>query len=323
MEKKYLTKVLNSSEIHQAVDLIKKGEVVAFPTETVYGLGANALDINAIKKIYLAKGRPSDNPLIVHIGKKNDIYALTNITEDKTRKIVSKLILKFWPGPLTLILPKTQKIPSEITGGLDSVAIRMPKNKIALKLITSSGVPIAAPSANISGKPSSTSFKHVFQDFEGKIPAIIKAKSSKIGIESTVLDLTQKNPTILRPGGVSFEEIKEILPNVRLHKNKKTIKVKSPGMKYKHYSPNAKIYLFEFGKEKEFETYVKKFKKEKIKFKIIKTDDKISLSKNLFKEFRESDEKNFDYILIFAVKEEGLGLGLMNRIRKAATKIIR
>ncbi|MEM3374745.1 MAG: L-threonylcarbamoyladenylate synthase [Candidatus Woesearchaeota archaeon] len=318
------TLILTSKEINKAAELIKKGQLVAFPTETVYGLGGNALNKKAVKKIFIAKGRPSDNPLIVHIARKKDIFNYAVFDNKNQLHIVKKLIKIFWPGPLTLILKKKSFIPDETTGNLNTIAIRMPKNKIALNLIKLSNLPIAAPSANLSGKPSGTTFKHVYNDFNGKISAIIKSKQTKYGLESTVIDLTTWPVKILRPGSITYEQLKKIIPSIVVLKNKKTIKAKSPGMKYRHYSPNAKIILFENSKnqEKRIKEFFKKLKKENKKILIIKHKKEV-LSKNLYKIFRECDEKKIDYLLIKATDEKGIGLALMNRLRKAASIIIK
>ena len=316
------TEIFNSRQIKKAAKLIKKGELVAFPTETVYGLGANALDKDAVKKIFVAKGRPSDNPLIIHIARKDDLEKIAKIEPSK-KVAVERLIKKIWPGPLTIILNKRDKIPLEVTGGLNTVAVRMPKNKIALDLIKYSGCPIAAPSANLSGKPSGTCFQHVFEDFDGRVSGIIKSKSCEIGLESTVIDLTTKNPVLLRPGGVSFEMLKKVLTNAEIQANTHKAKTKSPGMKYKHYSPEAKIILFEGFAHQKIPLYVKKYEIMNKKVKVILSKNTKEFSKNLFKIFRECDKKKIDYILISSVGETGIGLALMNRIRKAALEIIK
>ncbi len=231
--------------IRQAVRLIRRGEVVAFPTETVYGLGANALNPSAVKKIFEAKGRPADNPLIIHIHNKKDLKKLARDIPEITEKIIEK----FWPGPLTIVLKKSKIVPKITTGGLNTVAIRMPQNKIASLLIKEAGVPLAAPSANFFGRPSPTLAKHVSADLAGRISMILDGGKTKIGIESTVIDLTGKTPMLLRPGGVTLEQIQRLLGEIKIHpmiKGKKSKLIhRSPGMKYKHYSPNAKVILIE------------------------------------------------------------------------------
>ena len=225
------TTITNSVKI--AADFIKKGEVAAFPTETVYGIGANAYDEKAVRKIFIAKGRPADNPLIVHIARKKDISVLAKEITPSAKKIISK----FFPGPVTVILKKNEIVPDVVTAGLDTIAIRMPSSKIARELIQLSGVPIAAPSANLSGSPSPTNFIHVLRDLRNKIPCVLVGPAAKYGLESTVIDCTGKFPVILRPGSVTLEQIKKLDKNAVYQK--RVGKVKSPGQKYKHYAPKA------------------------------------------------------------------------------------
>lgn len=240
-----------------AANVIREGGLVAFPTETVYGIGANSFNEEAVKKIFIAKGRPQDNPLIVHIAELEQIY---DLVEDVPQK-AKTLMKKFWPGPLTLIFKKSEKVPYVNTAGMDTVAIRMPSNPIAHLLIKRAEVPISAPSANVSGKPSPTDASHVIEDLYGKVDVIIDGGKCDVGVESTVLDLTEKVPVILRPGAVTLEMLKEVIGNVEvdpslLKKPKEDLKPKSPGMKYKHYSPNAEVYIVTGDLEK----VVKKFK---------------------------------------------------------------
>jgi len=324
------TKIFTSKQIQKAAAIIKKGGLIAFPTETVYGLGANALNPMAVKKIFSAKGRPLDNPLIVHISKKEQLNEIA-FTKPEAKKIIAN----FWPGPLTIILKKKKTVPSETTANLNTVAVRMPKNKIALKLIDYAGVPIAAPSANLSGKPSGTCFEDVWDDFNGKIAGIIKSKKCEIGIESTVINLTSKPPVLLRPGGTSFEKLKKVLPDLILtsHKktrkpkspgsHKKTRKPKSPGMKYRHYSPQAKIILFEKTAKDKIKYYRKIYQEKNKKIKIINPQKIKNFPQKLFKIFRQYDKEKIDYLLISSVKEKDIGLAIMNRLRKAASKIIK
>lgn len=331
-------KKINHKKINLAAEIIKSGKLVAFPTETVYGLGANALDKNAVKKIYKAKGRPSDNPLIIHINDKKDLAKLTlNISKD-----AQKLIDKFWPGPLTLIFKKTTLVPKETTAGIDTVAIRMPQNSIALALIKASGFPIAAPSANLFSKPSPTSAKHVSDDLNGKIEMIIDGGNSQIGLESTVVDTTEKFPIILRPGGITKEELKKIIPNITLHpavenKKIKINKLKSPGLKYKHYAPKAKIIFIE--KKGKIIPKIKKILQENTdqKIAIILTNSKCNfpnqyvkfigndpkiIARNLFKLFRKMDDIKMDLIIIEGIDAKNLGLAIINRIKRATYKVI-
>lgn len=328
-------------KIEECVSILRKGGIVAFPTETVYGLGADGLNPNAIKKIFKAKKRPADNPLIFHISNKDDIRKFAkNIPPN-----AEKLIEKFWPGPLTLVLKKSSLIPKIATGGLNTIAIRMPSHKIALSLINLLGNPIVAPSANLFSKPSPTLATHVLDDLNGKIDAIIDGGNSVIGIESTILDLTTGTPTLLRPGKISYSELKKILKKVEYHpsllgKKSKIIKIKSPGMKYKHYSPNAKIILIEGNiqnTQKKTQELIKKFKSEKklvgiinnksmkktpfVKSKFIGATKKL-IASNLYKTFRDLDEQKVDVIIMREIDNSDLGFAIMNRLRKAASEII-
>jgi L-threonylcarbamoyladenylate synthase len=302
------SKKTHDSKIKKASKILKEGGLVAFPTETVYGLGANALNEKAVSKIFIAKGRPQDNPLIVHI---SDVKQLNSLV-DKIPKKANKLMEKFWPGPLTLIFKKSKMVPDVVTCGLDSVAIRMPENKIALNLIEKSGVPIAAPSANISGKPSPTTAEHVLEDLDGKINLIIDGGEVEIGLESTVLDLTKKTPQILRPGKVTKKQLEKVIGKVK--DNGKSKKVKSPGMKYRHYSPNAKVLIIKTKEE------IKKIheKNRDKKIKILNYSDEITMAHNLFKDFRSCDKEGYDIILVKAPREKDLGFAIMNRLRKAS-----
>jgi L-threonylcarbamoyladenylate synthase len=330
--------------IKKAAKIIKKGGLVAFPTETVYGLGANALNKKAVKKIFEAKNRPLDNPVIVHIADFLELFKLAkNIP--KTAKI---LIRKFWPGPLTLVLFKKKIIPDEVTAGAETVAIRMPKNRIALELIKISGLPIAAPSANLAGRPSPTTAQDVFEDLGDKIDLILDGGKTKIGLESTVVDLTVEPPLILRPGGIGLEELKKVLKNLKPHpllvgeKLKDKI-VKSPGMKYRHYAPKALLILIEGDlKErlKKFKDLISFYQKEKKRVgimiseetrKFLKNGD-INLvvgsrknlkeiSSNLFKTLREFDKRGADVILAETFPEKGIGFAIMHRLKKAANKM--
>lgn len=213
--------------------LIRAGEVVAFPTETVYGLGGNALDANCVAKIYAAKGRPADNPLIVHVAKVEDIYPLVSEFSERNKRLVQK----FMPGPLTLLFPKSEIVPNSVTAGLKTVGIRMPQSEIARKFIEACGVPIAAPSANASTRISPTTALHVYEDMKGKIPLIIDGGDCEVGIESTVLDLTGTIPTILRPGAITAEMLASVVGSVRTHKGEIISSAPAPGMKYRHYAP--------------------------------------------------------------------------------------
>lgn len=231
-------------KLEGAARIIKSGGTVVFPTETVYGLGANGLDSASVKKIFEAKGRPSDNPMILHI---SDMEMLSEIALKISTK-AKMLIERFWPGPLTMVFEKSDKVPYEATGGLDTVAVRMPSHPAALKLISLSGLPIAAPSANISGRPSPTKSMHVVEDLDGKVDMILSGDDSKIGLESTVIDLTEDNPVLLRPGSITVKELEEVLGEIKVDKSisrkvNPGEKVRSPGMKYRHYAPKGDMIL--------------------------------------------------------------------------------
>lgn len=328
---------INQELLDQALKVIKSGEIVAFPTETVYGLGVNGLDEKAVKKIYKAKGRPSDNPLILHISSKKQISPLVR----EIPEIANKLIDKFWPGPLTIIFKKSEIVPDIITGDLDTVAIRMPKHSIALELISQSGFPIAAPSANISGKPSPTRADHVIQDMMGKVPLIIDGGRTGVGLESTVLDLSTCTPKVLRPGGITLEELQKIIPNIVQDESlmDKDIKPKSPGQKYRHYAPKAEMTIFtgdikevierinleiekNTGKGKRVGIIATEETKDKYKDGIIlnigSRKEVKTIATNLFATIRELDKREVDIILAEGIDDYSLGSAIMNRMTKAA-----
>jgi len=327
------TKILTTKDedIKIAAEIIKTGGLVAFPTETVYGLGANALDAVCVKKVYAAKGRPSDNPMIVHIAKASDIEQLASYVSEAAFVLMDK----FWPGPLTLVLNKKPEVPKETTGGSDTVAVRMPKDDVAIALITQSGCPIAAPSANLSGKPSSTKPEHVIDDLSGKIDAIIAGGDCKIGIESTVLDVTGEVPMILRPGFVTAEDIenaigiKPRLDSSLLRKEPESesgeeFKPKSPGMKYKHYAPKAQMTIIEGSNNKvkdEIERIKKLKEAEGISVGVMLFEDEAlsEAAHDFFAKLRELDEQGVDLILAGALSDtDGVGFAVMNRMLKSA-----
>ena len=297
---------------------------MAFPTETVYGLGADALNPEAVGKVYAAKGRPSDNPMIVHISSKNDLSYLTfEITDD-----IRKLMDAFWPGPLTMVVPAAPVVPRVTTGGLDTVAVRMPSDPVAAALITSSETPIAAPSANLSGRPSPTSARHVIDDLDGRIDAIIQGGDCQVGIESTVVDMTGAVPTVLRPGIITAERLSQALGKtveIDPAMNVKTadFKPKSPGMKYKHYAPKAEMIIYKGDREKVYLA----MSEEKLrrtgygqKVEIIMYDDSEpeKAAREFFAKLRACDKAGVDVILAAAMREDGVGFAVMNRMFKSA-----
>jgi len=323
---------IDLTKVRKAAKKIKDGDLVAFPTETVYGLGADASNSQAVAKIFEAKNRPLDDPLIVHVSQREDLFKLIKDISD----IVSELTNEFWPGPLTLVLKKSEIVPDIVTAGLDTVAIRMPANEIALSLIRESQTPIAAPSANLFGRPSSTDSQHVLDDLNGRIDLIIDGGKSEIGVESTVLDLTQSPPSILRPGGISIERLKEIIRGVKIYKQDKIL---SPGMYPRHYSPKAKVILVEGNGEVQVEKVrnlasrfdlqdcclgimAKEENKDKYDGFNVKSlgpgDDLTIYAANLFSVLREFDKEGVDIIIAESIKEEGLGLAIMDRLRKAS-----
>ena len=334
-----MTKILDFKEnitvdIKQAGEAIKNGKLVIFPTETVYGIGANALDNKACENIFVAKGRASDNPLIVHISNVEQIDDLAcNINS-----VEQRLIDAFMPGPFTLILKKKDVVPNIVSANLDTVGIRMPDNKIAHDLIEAAGVPIAAPSANLSGKPSGTRIKDIKEEFDGKVEYIIDGGESKVGLESTVVKVINNIPTILRPGKITPEDIINAVGVCKIDDNifrKATGVVESPGMKYKHYAPVNECLLIYFDDMNKLAEEVNKNVKEKtvvigydeleskvncfkyLKFGSINNYEEIS--HNIFRLLREVDEYNPDLIIIMGVKKEGLGIAIMNRLIRSAS----
>lgn len=332
------TRIFGTSEqdIQQAAEIIKEGGLVAFPTETVYGLGADALNPEAVGKVYAAKGRPSDNPMIVHISSKDDLFKLTyDITDD-----IKKLMDAFWPGPLTMVVSARPIVPRVTTGGLDTVAVRMPSDAAAAALIEKAGVPIAAPSANLSGRPSPTSARHVMDDLDGKIDAIIEGDCCKVGIESTVVDMTGNVPAILRPGIITKSQLAQALGKevgidpALLEKPEKVngdgildtpsdFKPRSPGMKYRHYAPSAEMIIYK-GERQRVAAAMTEEKLRRVeqgqKVEIIMYDDEEpeKAAREFFAQLRACDKAGVDVILAAALKEDGVGFSVMNRMFKSA-----
>lgn len=324
------------SKLKVAGDIIRSGGLVLFPTETVYGLGANGLDENAVKKIYTAKGRKQDNPLILHISN----FSMLHKIAKNISKIEETLMKTFWPGPFTIILNRTDIVPDIVTGGLDTVGIRMPSGKIAKELINYANVPIAAPSANISGRPSGTNISDIFDELSDKVDYIIDGGECEVGVESTVVRVVDGIPNILRPGKISPEEIEKVVGNVKIDEHilkniESNEKVLSPGMKYRHYAPKSNcVLVYSENNEKmikKIQELAKKYANPLIiscnenaehydvEHKILygSKDNLNEIAQNIFKDLRKVDEFEPDIVIIEGVKEEGIGLAIMNRLIRA------
>jgi len=321
--------------LSEAASIIQNGELVAFPTETVYGLGADAKNPEASKKIYAAKGRPSDNPLIVHIADIDQLKEAAGEINDMARKLADK----FWPGPLTLVLPKNKEIPYETTGGLDTVAVRFPSHPVAKALIKQSKRLIAAPSANASGRPSPTLADHVYEDLNGRIPLILDGGQVGIGIESTIVDCTSDIPVILRPGFITMDMVKDVCGVCEMDPGivSSEAKPKAPGMKYRHYAPSAPLTIIE-GERDSVVSYINfnlaKYPKDNVGIittdesknlylggKIVSVgskDDEASVAHNLYGALRQMDRLDVEVIFSESFTASGLGEAVMNRLLKAA-----
>ena len=323
--------------IEKAAKILADGGLVAFPTETVYGLGADALNEDAVKRVYEAKGRPSDNPMIVHISRASDIGQMTRMLSP----VIVDLIDNFWPGPLTLVVKKRDEIPKTTTGGLDTVAVRMPDNETARKLINLAGVPVAAPSANLSGRPSPTTYEHVVEDLDGKVDVILKGEPCRVGIESTVLDVTGETPMILRPGILTAEQIEaaigrkvqidpaalrtaEEMKEIAAGRKAGDVIPKAPGMKYKHYAPKADMLIVE-GARNDVKREIQRLKElnEKLgsKVGVLLFEEKafIEAAHDFFARLRDLDHQDVDLILAGALSDtDGVGFAVMNRMLKSA-----
>ena len=331
---------IKDEELSEAARILREGGLVAFPTETVYGLGANALNEDAAKKIYAAKGRPSDNPLIAHISCMEELEPLVAEIPEAGRKLAEA----YWPGPLTMVFPKSSIVPYGTTGGLDTVAVRMPKDPVANRLIALAGVPVAAPSANTSGRPSPTTAQHVWQDMEGKIEMILDGGPVGIGVESTIVDVSGPVPTLLRPGAVTMEMLRATVGEVEtdpalLGPPGADFRPKAPGMKYRHYAPHAELTLLE-GPLEAVVGRINFLAKEKLGQKyrvgVICTDEtrdryrygeirsvgqrahEETIAHNLFAVLREFDDLDVDYIYSESFSKDHLGQAIMNRLTKAA-----
>ena len=331
---------IHQGKMQEAGDLIANGELVAFPTETVYGLGGDALHPEAAKKIYAAKGRPSDNPLIVHIAEVEDLNRVAKVVPEQAKKLAEA----FWPGPLTMVVWKKDSVPYATTGGLDTVAVRMPNHPVALELIRKSGKLIAAPSANTSGRPSPTEGSHVMEDLDGRIAMVLDSGPVGIGIESTIIDLTEEVPMVLRPGYITPEMLSEVLgemvimdPGIIAADD--TTKPKAPGMKYKHYAPKADMVIVDGEKEKvvnKITVLMQEAQAKNQKVAVIATEEtkdlyaadvvlsigtreeEDSIAKHMYKILRDCDKLDVDVIYSECFQTPRIGQAIMNRLLKAA-----
>lgn len=329
-----------NSVLEMATEILNRGGLVAFPTETVYGLGGDALNAEASKKIYAAKGRPSDNPLIVHIADEADLERIARDIPEAAYELADV----FWPGPMTMIFHKQPVVPDSTTGGLDTVAVRMPSHRVAYELIRRSGVLIAAPSANASGRPSPTSVVHVKEDLDGKIEMIIDGGDCQYGIESTIIDMTGEVPTILRPGFITKEMIEDVIGEVAMDPGLSgflsNVKPKAPGMKYMHYAPKGMMYIVEGESHKSIIRCINRMVKERqaagYRVGVLATrynamayeadevivvgnkEDEQMISANLYRSLREFDARGIDYIYSESFSGSGLGTAIMNRLIRAA-----
>lgn len=327
-----------AEDIARAAELLRQGELVAFPTETVYGLGADAINEEAVKGIYQAKGRPSDNPLIVHIYQREQLFLLAR----EISTVAELLIERFWPGPLTLIFPKTERVPSCITGGLDTVAVRMPSHPVALDLLQACGLPIAAPSANRSGKPSPTTAEHVLYDLSGRIAAVVDGGTAAVGLESTVLDITRKVPVILRPGGITREQLEAVIGPVEVAADYGSSKEtpRAPGMKYTHYAPEAPVKICRGNRQQvaaELQQKLQDSGQQRVGLMLSRETlaqlqlpehvlvaelgsftDLPGIASGLFAALRSFDQAGVDMIYTEAFPCTDMGAALMNRLDKAA-----
>lgn len=330
--------VPNEPALAEAARLLQAGEVVAFPTETVYGLGANALNAMACARIFKVKGRPQDNPLIVHVDGKEMADRVVEHWSEQALVCAAN----FWPGPLTLVLPKTAFVPDVVTGGLGTVAVRMPSHPVALALIEQTGLPLAAPSANLSGRPSPTNGSHVWQDLRGKIPLILDAGPCTVGVESTVLDLSGELPTILRPGGVTKEELEKVLGEVQVDELSATGIPRAPGMKYRHYAPGGEMILLVGERAKILQRMHEEILKAHSRMKkvgilctlesapglhadmpdlifVLGSEQRPNeVANSLFEGLRRCDQQGMDLILAEGIRDVGLGSAIMNRLQKAS-----
>lgn len=317
------------SPIQKAVKILKTGGVVAFPTETVYGLGASISNSKAIQKIYQIKGRPFDNPLIVHIGSPALLYKIADVIPDAALKLIEK----FWPGPLTIVLKKSALVSDAITAGLPSVAIRMPSHPLALKLLKTFGEPIAAPSANRSGRPSPTTYQEVVQELGNKVDMILDGGKSEFGLESTVIDLSTSAPRLLRPGFITYEEVRKFLPHLKLRKENGSGPLPSPGLRQAHYQPNCVVKLVSTAQWKDA---LNKFLKKNLRLGLISfsqtipenrkivflkdfSNNKALFAAGLYSSLIEAEKCKVDLLLVESVEKKGIGRAIMDRLERASS----
>jgi L-threonylcarbamoyladenylate synthase len=314
-------KTLITQSIDEAAEIIRKGGLVAFPTETVYGLGANVFDQHAVAKIFEAKQRPADNPLIAHVASREQIYDLSREVTELTERLISE----FFPGPLTVVLTKSERVPSIATAGLGTIGIRMPRLAVANQFLSACGTPVAAPSANLSGRPSPTTWEAVAEDLEGRIDCILKGDATEIGIESTVVDCTGSVPVMLRRGAISLEALRQFVPGISAAANGDNAEARSPGMRHKHYAPSARVkildprarvqnFLFPDGRY----GYIG-LTEAPAGFVISRACASVEeYAREIFEFFRECDRLGVEEIYCVEVAEEGIGAALMDRLRRAA-----
>jgi len=328
---KILTTNNNSDEVLQeTIDVLRRGGLVAFPTETVYGLGADAMNAEAVQRVFTVKGRPATNPLIIHIASITEAEQFAEEIPSKGKILASK----FWPGPLTLVVRAKLTVPRIVTGGLDTVAIRVPNQEFTLRLLKSFGGGIVGPSANISGKPSPTLPEHVIKDFDGKIDLIIDAGPTVIGVESTVVDVTIDPPVILRFGGITREAIKDVIGKIEVANPTSELRRRSPGTRFRHYAPIAKVVIVEEENSEQLDALIDEYQRARKRIGVITHSQKFSSKKldvlqyhlkdeahyahDLFKLLRKADDNGIEVLLVESVNEQGIGAAIMDRLRRAA-----
>ena len=302
----------------EAAEFIKKGGIVAFPTETVYGLGANVFNEKAIAKVFEAKQRPNDNPLIAHVGTLEQVNLLVSEITLSARKFIEA----FFPAPLTLVLPKADKVPLIATANLNTIGVRMPKNELAREFLQECETPLVAPSANLSGKPSPTNWRAVYEDLNERINCILQGETTEIGLESTVVDCTSEKPLILRSGAITLEDLRKIVPETQIYRVEKNEIARSPGIKHRHYSPHAKVILIEDVRCQMSDVSKTAFiglEKSEVDFYLEKICDSVEdYAHSVFDFFRQCDRAAIEMIYCQRVEEKGIGLALMDRLKRAA-----